>query len=105
LEVHIDDNDLLKLYGGETPRRLRGLPPDVVKKFFAAIQLLRNANSIMDLRQFHGYNFEKLKGNLQGKCSMRLSSKYRLEMDVQWTNPEQTIGIFTLTAISNHYGD
>lgn len=105
MEVHIDDKDLLKLFGGETPKRLRGLPPAVVEKFFAAIQLLQNVTSIMDLRQFPGYNFEKLKGNLQGKCSMRLSGKYRLEMDVEWTNPEQTVGVFTLTAISNHYGD
>jgi len=103
LEVHIDDKDLLKLYSGETPRKLRGLPPQVVEKFFAAVQLLMTANSITDLWKFPGYNFEKLK--TKGICSMRLSGKYRLEMEVEWTNTEQTIGKFTLTAISNHYGD
>lgn len=103
MEVHIDDKDLLKLYSGETPKKLRGLPPQVVEKFFAAVQLLMNANSITDIWKFPGYNFEKLK--TKGICSMRLSGKYRLEMVVQWTNPEQTIGIFNLTTISNHYGD
>ena len=103
MEVHIHDKDLLKLYSGETPKKLRGLPTQVVEKFRAAAQLLMASNSITDLWKFPGYNFEKLKS--KGICSMRLSGKYRLEMEVQWTNSEQTIGIFTITDISNHYGD
>lgn len=35
---------------------------------------------------------------------MRLNLKYRLEMNINWKNEAQTIGIFFLITISNHYG-
>jgi hypothetical protein len=36
---------------------------------------------------------------------MRLSGKNRLLMEITWQDEKQSIGIFMLTEISNHYGE
>lgn len=77
------------------------LPKVIVDKFFSTIQKIDAAVSIHDLWRDPSLNFEKYKKYY----SMRLSGKYRLEMEIEWINEEKTIGKFFLIRISNHYGD
>jgi proteic killer suppression protein len=46
-------------------------------------------------------NFEKLT-NLD-LYSIKLNNKYRLEMEIEWENDDNTIGTFIITGISKHY--
>lgn len=103
MDVIIDDKELEKLYISGQSKKLR-LPEQVVDKFFATIQKIEAAVTIKDLLADNGLRFEKLKGN-ENRYSMRLSGKYRLEMEVEWTDEKRTIGKFYLKTISNHYGD
>jgi proteic killer suppression protein len=103
LNVHINDKELLKLYETGSSKKLR-LPESVIDKFFATIQKIESAISICDFWKDSGLRFEKLKG-FKNRYSMRLTGKYRLEMDIEWKNTENTIGEFTLIEISSHYGD
>jgi toxin HigB-1 len=103
LNVYIDNKDLEKLYTTGFSKKLK-LPDQVIDKFFATIQKIESAINIYDLWQDKGLNFEKLKG-YKNKYSMRLSGKYRLEMEIKWQNIDETIGDFILITISNHYGD
>lgn len=103
LEVLIDHKDLERLYVSGRSPKLR-LPDQVIDKFFATVQKIEAATIIYDFWSDKGLRFEKLSGS-DNRYSMRLSGKYRLEMTVEWADPQQTIGTFILKTISNHYGD
>jgi proteic killer suppression protein len=103
LNVHINDKELLKLYETGSSKKLR-LPETVIDKFFATIQKIESATSIHDFWKDSGLRFEKLRG-FKNRYSMRLTGKYRLEMEIEWKNTENTIGEFILIEISTHYGD
>lgn len=100
MEVNIDDKDLLNLYTKGKSKKYR-LPKDVIDKFFLRVNLLLASKDIYDLWADPAAKFKKLSG--EDKYSMRLNTKYRLEIEVEWNNTEKTIGIFTLVNISNHY--
>lgn len=101
MEVKIDSKELEELYRTGKPRKLK-LPGPVVDKFFATIQKIEAAETIHDLLADKGLNFEKLKAH-ENRYSMRLNRKYRLEMYITWKNEAQTVGVFFLITISNHY--
>ena len=101
--VNIDDKDLIKLYETGSSKKLR-LPENVIEKFFATVQKIESATTILDFWKDSGLKFEKLKG-YKNRYSMRLTGKHRLEMEITWTNNDQTIGEFYLITISTHYGD
>lgn len=103
MNVYIDDKELEKLYLTGFSKKLK-LPELIVDKFFSTIQKIEAASTIYDLWSDKGLNFEKLKAT-KNRYSMRLSSKYRLEMTIEWKDEKETIGDFTLQTISNHYGD
>jgi plasmid maintenance system killer protein len=103
LEVLISDKELLKLFTTGQSKKLK-LPQHVSDKFFATIQKIEAAVNIYDLSADKGLHFERLKGH-ENLWSMRLTSKYRLELRVNWQDEKQTTGTFYLDAITNHYGD
>lgn len=101
MEFRFANKELERLYTTGKSKKLK-LPSDIIEKFFARIQQIEAANTIYDLWNDKGLNFEKLK-NTENSYSMRLKLKYRLEMDIDWKNNELTIGDFIITEISNHY--
>ncbi|MDZ4703546.1 MAG: type II toxin-antitoxin system RelE/ParE family toxin [Saprospiraceae bacterium] len=92
MKVFLDDKELESLYLTGQSRKLK-LPEQVVNKFFATIQKIDAAVDIHDLLSDKGWRFEKLKG-FEQRYSMRLSQKYRLEMNITWVNESCTIGVF-----------
>jgi toxin HigB-1 len=103
LHVYIDDKELEKLYTSGKSKKLN-LPEKVIEKFFATIQKIESSIDIYDFWTDTGLKFEKLKGTTN-RYSMRLSGKYRLEMEVVWTDDKQITGMFYLKTISNHYAN
>ncbi len=103
MEVFLNNKELEKLYTTGESRKLK-LEKQVVEKFFATIQKIESAVAVKDLLADMGLRFEKIKGT-EKSYSMRLSGKYRLEMEVEWLDEKNTIGKFFLKTISNHYGD
>lgn len=65
---------------------------------------LEAAIDIYDLWKTASLNFEKLEGS-QSRYSVRLSKKWRLEMEIDWENKEKTKGTICIVEISKHYGD
>lgn len=97
------NNDYLELLfqGKELP----GKPPfsdEAVKKFKKTVLMLQYAENITQIRQLKGLNFELLKGDLKGWCSVRVDLKYRLILSVESDNliTAETLIIEELT---NHY--
>lgn len=103
MDVYINNKELEKLYATGKSKKLR-LPEPVIEKFLAIVQKIDSAINIYDLWKDSALKFEKLKG-IENRYSMRLTGKYRLEMQVEWDDESQTIGKFYLDEISNHYGD
>lgn len=101
MEFTFFNKELEKLYTTGKSKKLK-ISNDIIDKFFARIQQIEAANTIYDLWNDKGLNFEKLQGRTN-HYSMRLKLKYRLEMQIVWKNDEKTIGDFIITEISNHY--
>ncbi len=95
------NKDLEKLYTTGKSTKYR-LSEDIIDKFFARVQQIEAAETIYDLWNDKGLNFEKMLGTANS-YSMRLKHKYRLHIDIDWKNNELTIGDFYITDISTHY--
>jgi plasmid maintenance system killer protein len=103
LEVFINNKELEKLYTTGQSRKLR-LLGHVIDKFFATVQKIEASVILNDLLADKGLRFEKLRG-FENRYSMRLSGKFRLEMEIEWNDDKRNIGKFYMLTISNHYGN
>ncbi len=101
MEFRFENKELEKLYVEGKSKKYR-ISDDIIDKFFARVQQIEASNDIYDLWKDRGLNFEKLQG-FENRYSMRLKLKFRLEVDVDWTNEEKTKGEFIIIEISNHY--
>ena len=103
MKVLINNKELIKLYETGKSLKLR-LPDNVIDKFFATMQKIESASDIYDLWRNPSLKFEKMKGS-QNSYSVRLTGKYRLELDIDWNDDSKTTGTFFINSISTHYGD
>ena len=76
MEVRLEDGKLESL---ETDPSLDGgYAPGIGSLFRRRMQLIRAAKDERDFYAMKSLHFEKLKGNMAGKYSMRLNDKWRL---------------------------
>ena len=73
---------------------------DIIKQYKRKVEILISITNITQLRQFRSLNFEFLKGERKGECSIRLNDQYRLIFEQK--NKEE-IEIVLLNEISKHY--
>ncbi|HDQ14144.1 MAG TPA: hypothetical protein ENN41_04940 [Sediminispirochaeta sp.] len=78
------------------------LQKEVLRGFFEVMTVIDAARDIHDLQQRPSLNFEEMKGT-KNRFSLRISRKYRLEVEIDWENEEKTIGILGIDEISTHY--
>ncbi len=102
MQIEFGKRDLRTLYETGACRKLK-LPAEVIRDFAVTVRMLEAAKDIYDLWQEPSLKFEKLHGS-QSRYSVRLSRKWRLEMQIEWGNDQKTVGILTLVEISSHYG-
>jgi proteic killer suppression protein len=67
-------------------KRSRRIPPDIADRLFRRLQMLDDATSDADLRSPPGNHFEKLRGNLDGWHSLRVTQQWRLVF--RWVSGE-----------------
>lgn len=100
--VYFGTSDLQELY--ETPLdEIRGkqrVPKEVIKQYKKRIQLLISISRLDQLRPFRGLNFEFLKGDRKGQCSLRLNDQFRLIITPM---DEETVQVIMVNEISKHY--
>jgi proteic killer suppression protein len=91
MEVEFDAKQLDRL---ETDREFTaGWPPAVVRGYRKALQAIRAAIDERDLYALRGLRFEKLKGKLQGKHSLRINDQWRLMVEIRGEAPRKRIGV------------
>lgn len=105
MEIDFKVEQLKRLYQGEkvTDKKYR-FPPQLISQYLKTIQKLRAAVRIEQLSQFNSLNYEKLKGNLKGKSSVRINKQYRLifEEVLSDSDPPKVI-LLLIEEISKHY--
>lgn len=86
-----------KEHGGK-PRYSR----DVILKFKKTVLMLKNTESIAELKKFSGLNFEPLRGNFKGFYSVRVDLQYRLILSVE-RNVVEITDILIIEKLTNQY--
>ena len=74
----------------------------VIVKFKKTVLMLQNTESIKELRNFRGLNFEALKGNFKGFHSIRVDLQYRLILSVEKGSVVVT-DILIIEDLTKHY--
>jgi proteic killer suppression protein len=59
-------------------KRSRHIPPDLEDRLFRRLQMIDDAMTDQDLRVSPSNHFEKLRGRLEGLCSLRVNQRWRL---------------------------
>ena len=100
--VKFNTRELADLY--EIPLHdIRGkqkIPNDIIKQYKKKVQLLLSVSKLEELKNFRSLNFEYLKGERKGQCSIRLNIQYRL---ILVPVSEDEIEIVLIKEISKHY--
>ena len=101
----------IKFKNGYLEKLFQGLPLNkkpkfssrVVVKFKKTVLILYHAESLEQLRDFTGLNFEPLKGKLKGYYSVRVDSKYRLVFSLEKRRSTRDSSAIVIEDLSNHY--
>jgi proteic killer suppression protein len=102
MEVHFNNGYLEKLYAGFQVSGKPRYADEVIEKFRKRIVLLIIIENTEQLRNFRRLNFEAIKGDKKGLCSIRVDLKYRLEFSIEKDKIMLHELIF-IENLSNHY--
>ncbi len=90
-------------FADESLRRLEsdatftgGFGQEIVKAFRKRMQLIRAARDARDFYAMKSLHFEKLKGDRQGQCSMRLNPQWRLILEFRKQSTSTTVVIVSI---------
>lgn len=101
MDYEFDDKELESLYASGKSRKLK-LPPGVAERFVERVARIEAAVTVNDLRNPPSMHFEAMEG-YRSRFSIRINNQYRLEFEIDFEDAEQTKGVVTLKAITNHY--
>ncbi|MHC4443131.1 MAG: type II toxin-antitoxin system RelE/ParE family toxin [Planctomycetota bacterium] len=100
MEFRFSDAKLEKLYTSGVGAR--NYPAGVVDSFLRRVRHIDAAKDERDLRVPVSVHFEKLKGDYEGKYSMRLKDRWRLVLRIVI---EEGRKVVVIDEITQHYGD
>ncbi|MES0488438.1 MAG: type II toxin-antitoxin system RelE/ParE family toxin [Leptospirales bacterium] len=100
MKVVFSNKKLEKLYETGSSSKYK-VNQQIIESFFEAISILEAARDIHDLWKRPSLKFKKYKT----WYSLRVTLKWRLEINIKWENQEKTIGQIQIKELSNHYGD
>lgn len=103
MTIHFNNDYLEALYQNEAIPGKPKFSKEVILSFKKKILILQQATSITEIQKFNSLNFEFLKGNYQGFCSIRIDKKYRLILKIEG---EDTLRaeVLIIEDLTNHYG-
>lgn len=73
----------------------------LVKGYISTVNKLKNATKVEQLYQLRSLNYEHLKGDRNGYCSVRINDQYRLIFEE--IIEDGKVNVLALEEISNHY--
>ena len=93
---------LQKIFEGKQVTGKPKYSQEVILKFKKKVLMLQNTESIKELRNFRGLNFEALKGDYKGYYSIRVDLHYRLILSVEKDSVVIT-DVLIIEDLTNHY--
>lgn len=100
--IQFNNAYLQKIFEGKQVTGKPKYSQEVIVKFKKTVLMLQNTESIKELRQFRGLNFEALKGNFKGFHSVRVDLQYRLILRVDQGSMLVT-DILIIEDLTKHY--
>lgn len=98
-ETYLKD---LFVYGRCSDKKHR-YPPQIIKRYQKRIETLQSVDNTEALYQLNSLNFEVLKGDKKGLCSVRVNDQYRVEFSVSVSEEQSVMTICNIVELSNHY--
>ncbi|PWL30740.1 type II toxin-antitoxin system RelE/ParE family toxin [uncultured Roseivirga sp.] len=77
--------------------------PSLVRQYVKTVKRLYVTGSTEELKKQRALNFEKLRGDLKGICSVRINQQYRLLFKVVEEGSSTKYEVLELQDISKHY--
>lgn len=102
MEVYFINTDLEKLYVGLPATGKLKYNKEIIEKFRMKVDILKNAENTIEIKNIRSLNFEALKGDKKGLYSIRVDLKYRLEFLIE-KNSIRLSEIIFIENLSNHY--
>ena len=94
MDIEFSDEELERL--GSDPQDGGGFPLGVAKAFRKRLWFIAQATGVSDLYALHGARFEKLKGDRAGQFSMRLNDRWRLILELDGPESEETVRVIEI---------
>lgn len=103
MNLKFKNSYLEKLFEGKAVARKPKYSSEIITKFKKTILKLKYADSIREIKNLRGLNFEALKGDLKGYYSVRVDYSYRLILTVDKDETIKITEILTVPDLTNHY--
>ena len=100
--VEFNNAYLQKIYEGKQAAGKPKYNQEVILKFKKTVLMLKNTESIKELRRFRGLNFEALKGGYKGYYLVRVDLHYRLILSVEKDSVVIT-DVLIIEDLTSHY--
>ena len=102
--VTFDQTYLQELYtDGQASDKHHRFQPQVVNKYVKVVNLMKQQENVLGLTRFGSLHYEKLHGDKEGLCSVRVNDQYRIEFEESIEEGKQIATICNITELSNHY--
>ena len=101
--VLFNDVYLQKLFEGKPSGKKPKYGDEIIRKFKKTVLMLQYAESIAQVKQLKGLNFEKLKGDFKGYYSVRVDIQYRLILTFEENDSLVISDIIVIEDLTNHY--
>ncbi|MDO4185929.1 MAG: type II toxin-antitoxin system RelE/ParE family toxin [Bacteroidales bacterium] len=88
---------------GESGIKKLRFQPQVVRGYQKAVKYLIQAKRKEDLYPFKSLHFEALRGDKDGRFSVKANDQYRVEFTLTETGEEPVVSICNILELSNHY--
>ena len=99
MDVEFDDHDLDRL---ETDANFTaGFSQEVVRAYRKKMQQIRAFRDERDFMALKSLHYEKLKGNREGRHSIRLNLQWRLVLEIRGDHPCKVVGIVEIVLRPN----
>ena len=103
MNIRFNNEYLEKIFRNQTVRGKPRYSAEVISKFKKTVLTLQFLDSIRELHNLKGLNFEALKGDYKGFHSVRVDKKYRLILSVQAEGIIEISEILVIEDLTNHY--
>lgn len=102
--VMFEEEYLRDLYEkGKADDKKHRYQPQIIRGYQKGIKFMKFAKRPDDLRQINSLNFEALHGDREGKFSIRVNDKYRIEFTIDENLDTPVLAVCNITDLSNHY--